>query len=431
MSKRNWLIISKAPLLAALLGAGVIAAPGCNKKQADGETGSTNGAASGGKAAGDPATPGVTATEIKIGQTMPYSGPASAYSSIGKGDQAFFKMINDKGGINGHKITLISLDDGYNPAKAVEQTHKLVENEGVAFTFNGLGTANTTAVQKYLNDKKIPQLFVATGADKWADPQHFPWTIGLQPSYQVEAKIYAKYLMKEKPAAKVCVLYQNDDFGKDYLAGLKAGFGDQYDKFIIKTASYEATDPTIDSQLVTLQGAGCDTLISAATPKFGAQSIRKAFDLGWKPMHIISNVSIARASVLQPAGLDKAKGLMTAAYFKDPADPRWKDDAELNEYRAWAKQYAPDIDANTDGNLLYGWAASNVMAEVLKACGGDFSRANVMKQATSLSKIPFKGGLPGVVINTSATDFRPIEQMQMATFNGDFFEPFGDLISAD
>jgi branched-chain amino acid transport system substrate-binding protein len=374
--------------------------------------------------------PGVTATEIKIGQTMPYSGPASAYGTIGKGEAAYVKMVNEKGGINGRKITLISLDDGYSPPKAVEQTRKLVEDEGVAFIFNSVGTANNLAVQGYLNEKKVPQLFVASGADKWADPARFPWTMGWQPSYRGEAKAYAAYLLREKPSAKVCVLYQNDDFGKDYLTGLREGLGDKHDKVVVKTASYEVTDPTVDSQIVTLQGAGCDTLITAATPKFGAQTIRKVFDIGWKPFHIMSNVSVSLTAVLKPAGVDKAVGLITAGYLKDPNDPTLENDPGMVAYREFATQYAPDIDWH-DGNLLYGYSVSMSLVKVLEQCGNDLSRENIMKQAASLSKVPVPTSPDGIVVNTGPTDYRPISQLHLAKFNGKYFEPFGDLLDAE
>ncbi len=417
MSMRNWFIVPTCLILAA----------GCNKKKADdGAAAPAAGAAD----KGDSATPGVTATEIKIGQTMPYSGPASAYGVIGKTEVAYFKWLNDtKGGVNGHKVNLISLDDGYTPPKAVEQTHKLVENEGVAFVFNSVGTANNGAVQKYLNDKKVPQLFVATGADKWADPEHYPWTMGWQPSYRTEAQIYAKYLLKEKPQAKLCLLFQNDDFGKDYLKGFQEGLGDQFDKVMVKTASYEVSDPTIDSQIVTLQGSGCDALMSATTPKFGAQAIRKVADLGWKPLFFMSNVAVSLTSVLKPAGLDKSTGIITGAYVKDPSDPAMASDAGLNEYRAWAKANLPsDVDVN-DVNAVFGYGVSSSLVQVLTACGNDLSRANIMKQAASVShqKIPVL--IDGVEVNTAANDFRPIQQMQLRRFNGTNFEQFGEVMA--
>jgi branched-chain amino acid transport system substrate-binding protein len=410
MLKRNWFVVTTALQCAALTGICVILATGCKKGGSD--------------------TPGVTATEIKIGQSMPYSGQASSYGMIGKAETKYFEMINAKGGVNGRKINLVSLDDGYVPAKAVEQTRKLVENEGVAFIFGSVGTANNTATQKYLNDKKVPQLFIATGADKWAKPTEFPWTMGWQPSYRVEARIYARYLQKEKPAAKLCVLFQNDDFGKDYIDGLKDALGGDNDKMVIKTASYEPTDPTIDSQIVTLQGAGCDTLLTAATPKFAAQSIRKVFDLDWKPLHFVSNVSVSIATVLKPAGFDKSTGIITGQYIKDINDPKMANDPGMNEYRAFMKQNMPDVDV-TDANAAYGFAVAGSLVKVLTACGNDLSRANIMKQAASVQKMTSPAALDGIEMNTSATDFRPIQQMRLARFNGTSFEPMTDLISGD
>src|SRR5215470_3712712 len=383
-----------------------------------------------GGSAGAKETPGVTATEIKLGQTMPYSGPASAYAAIGRGEVAFFKMINDKGGIGGRKIDLQSVDDGYNPPKAVEQIRKLVENEGVAFIFQSLGTPSNTAIQKYLNQKHVPQLFVATGADKWSDYKNNPWTMGWQPSYRIEARIYAQYILKEKPAAKICILYQNDDFGKDYVIGMKDGLGDKYDKMVVKEATYEVTDTTIDSQVVTLQGAGCDTLVTAATPKFAAQVIRKVFDIGWKPLHFMTNVSISIGSVLTPAGLDKSTGIITGAYLKDPTDPTWKDDPGMNEWREFMKKYLPEADAN-DVNYVYAFGVASTLMQVLKQCGNDLSRENVMKQAASLSHLKLSVALPGVEVNTSSSDFRPISQMQLAKFNGKTFERFGQVLSGE
>lgn len=421
MSKRYGLVVALV---------GWIAVAGCKKEEQAGSSSSSPSSGSAGAAPSAPATPGVTATEIKIGQTMPYSGPASAYAVIGKGDQAYFKMVNSKGGINGHKITLISLDDGYAGPKALEQTKRLVEQDGVAFTFNSLGTASNSAVQGYLNERKVPQLFVATGADKWANPKQFPWTMGWQPSYRQEAKIYARYLQDEKPAAKVCVIYQNDDFGKDYLNGLHEGFGDKFDKIVIKAVSYQATDPTVDSQLVELQSAGCDTLITAATPKFAAQTIRKIFDLGWKPFHLLSNVSVSITSVMKPAGVEKSTGVVTAGYLKDPNDPAMANDPGMVEYRKWAKDWAPDLDPN-DNNLVYAYAVSMTMAKVLEQCGNDFSRENILKQAANLQKFTIPVSTPSVELNTSATDYAPFAQMQLARFNGTNFEPFGKVISAE
>ncbi len=370
-----------------------------------------------------------TGGTIKIGQTMPFSGPASAYGMIGKADAAYFKMINDKGGVNGRKIELVALDDGYSPPKTVEATRKLVESENVLIDFGSVGTASNTAVQGYLNDKKVPQLFVATGGDKWADPAH-PWTLGWQPSYSVESKIYAKYLLQTKPDAKMCVLFQNDDFGKDMLSGLKQGFGDQFDKRVIKTASYEVTDPTVDSQIVTLQAAGCDALLTAATPKFAAQSIRKVFDIGWKPLHFVANVGAAITTVLKPAGLDKSVGLITGLYLKDPSEPAMASDPGIVAYQAFMKQYMPGTDPN-DTNAVYGYGQSMTLIQVFTQCGDDLSRDNVMKQAKNLSNFELPVALPGIKINTSATDLRPFSQVQLAKFNGTSFERFGSALSAD
>jgi branched-chain amino acid transport system substrate-binding protein len=408
-----------------------LAISGCEKKaDKPAQTGSGSATAAVAPVASQTGTPGVTATEIKIGQSIPYSGPLSAFAALGKGEAAYLKMVNDKGGVNGHKLTLISLDDGYNPAKAVENTRKLVEAEGVALVFNSVGTANNAAVQKYLNEKKVPQLFVASGADRWADPEHYPWTMGFQPSYRSEARIYARYLMKEKPGAKLCVLYQNDDFGKEYLTGLKEGFGDQYDKVVTKTMSYEATDPTADSQIVSLQGAGCDAQLTAATPKFAAQAIRKISDLGWKPLHLMSNVSISRTAVLAPAGLDKSTGIITAGYIKDITDPALANDPGLNEYREFAKQYLVGQDLN-DGTFVYAYGVAQALVKVLTQCGDDLSRENIMKQAANLQKFQLGVIADGIVINTSPTDFRPYSQMVMAKFNGNNFVPFGEIITSD
>ena len=372
-------------------------------------------------------TPGVTATEIKIGNTMPYSGPASAYGVIGKGETAFWTMINEQGGVSGHKINFISLDDGYSPPKTVEQVRQLVEQEGVAFLFNTLGTPTNTAVQKYLNQKEIPQLFVATGADKWGDYKDNPWTMGWQPSYRTEAQIYAKYILKEKPNAKIGILYQNDDFGKDYVAGLKDVLGDKYAK-MVKEASYEVTDPTIDSQIVTLQSAGADTLVTAATPKFAAQTIRKVYDIGWKPLQFLTNVSISVGAVMNPAGPEKGVGIITSNYGKDATDPAWKNDPGMNEWRAFMKKYMPGADLE-DNNYVYAYGVSLTMLQVLKQCNGDFSRANIMKQAANIHDLELPTSLPGIKINTSPTNFHPIRQMQLQRWDGKTWVRFGNVIS--
>ena len=371
--------------------------------------------------------PGATDTEIKIGQTMPYSGPASAYGTIGKAEVAYFKMINDQGGINGRKINLISLDDGYSPPRTVEQIRKLVEENEVLFTFQNLGTAHNTAIQKYLNAKKVPQLFVATGATKWGDPKNFPWTMGWQPNYQTEAHIYAQYLLKNKPGAKIAVLFQNDDYGKDYLKGIHDGLDKEAEKMVVKEVSYEATDPTADSQIVTLQGSGADTFFIFATPKFAAQAIRKAHDIGWRPLAFVNNVSASVAAVLEPAGLEKSKGLITALYYKDPNDPQWANDPAVMDWLAWMRKYYPDGNVG-DGANVYGYAAAQTLVQVLKQCGDDLTRENVMRQAANLRNFEVRVLLPGIRITTSPTDFYPIEQVQLARFDGKRWVLLGEVL---
>ena len=371
--------------------------------------------------------PGVTATEIKIGQTEAYSGPASAYGAIGRGLVAYFQRVNDQGGIAGRKIDFITVDDGYSPPKTVEQTRRLVEQEGVSFMLNGLGTPPNTAVQRYLNQKKVPQLFVSSGAEKWANPKEFPWTIGWQPSYRVEAQVYAKHILKTKPDGKLAILYQNDDFGKDYLLGLRDVLGDKFDRMVTKSVSYEVTDPTIDSQAVTLQGSGADMLVTAATPKFAAQMIRKIYDLGWKPLHMITNVSASVAAVITPAGPVRAVGLVTAAYLKEASDPDWKDEAGMNEWRAFMRQYMPDADLS-DGNYAYSYGVGVTTMQMLKQCGDDFSRENILKQATNLHDLAVPTLLPGILVNTSPTNYHPIRQVQLARWGGERWERFGEVI---
>jgi branched-chain amino acid transport system substrate-binding protein len=373
--------------------------------------------------------PGVTDTEIKIGQTMPYSGPASAYGAIGRTELAYVKMINEAGGVNGRKINLISLDDGYSPPKTVEQIRRLVEQEQVAFLFNTLGTPPNAAIRQYLNDNKIPQLFVATGASMFGDPQHFPWTIGYQPNYQTEAAIFGKHILATKPDAKIGVLYQNDGFGKDYLIGLKAGLGPDHAGMIVKEVSYETSEPTVDSQIVTLQGTGADTFLIAATPKFAAQAIRKSYDIGWTPVRYITDVSVSIASVLKPAGFEKAKGLITAAYAKDATDARWKDDAGLKDFSAFVAKNMSPVDL-TDTNVAYGFNAGILLVQLLKQCGADLSRENIMKQAANLKDLELPMLLPGIKVNTSAENFYPIRQMQLAKFDGENWVVFGELIQA-
>jgi branched-chain amino acid transport system substrate-binding protein len=385
-------------------------------------------AASAGSARADD-TPGITDTEIKIGQTMPYSGPASAYGVIGRAEAAYFKMINEQGGINGRKINFVSLDDGYSPPKTVEQTRRLVEDEKVAFIFNSLGTPPNLAIRQYLNDNKVPQLFVATGAATFSDPAHFPWTMGWQPNYQTEAKIFGKHILKTKPDAKIAVLYQNDGFGKDYLIGLKDGLGADHAGMVIKEASYETSEPTVDSQIVTLQGSGADVLLIGATPKFAAQAIRKTFDVGWTPVRYMTDVSQSIATVMKPAGLDKSKGVITGVYGKDPTDARWKDDPGFKEYAAFIGKYMTPHDL-IDSNAVYGFGAGATMMQVLKQCGNDLSRANVMKQAASLKDLELPMLLPGIKINTSPDNFSPIRQEALAAFNGESWEQFGELYQA-
>jgi branched-chain amino acid transport system substrate-binding protein len=372
--------------------------------------------------------PGVTDTEIKIGQTMPYSGPGSVYGTIGKTQVAYLKMINDQGGINGRRINLISLDDGYAPPRTVEQVRKLVEEDEVLFTFQILGTAHNTAIQKYMNAKKVPQLFVSTGATKWGDPQHFPWTMGWLPPYQHEARMYAKYLLQNKPDAKIGILYQNDDYGKDYLKGFKDGLGDKAAKMIVAEVSYEATDPTVDSQIVSLQASGADAFFDISIPKFAAQAIRRSYDIGWRPVHIINNVSSSIAATLQPAGLEKSVGLISSAYLKDPTDPAWKEDKGIKDYVSFMKKYYPD--GNPDDTInIYGYGAAQTLMQVLKQCGDDLTRENVMRQAANLKDLEVPVLLPGIRINTSPTDFYPIKQVQLMRFDGKTWVRFGELMS--
>jgi len=372
--------------------------------------------------------PGVTDTEIKLGQTMPYSGPASAYGTIGKAEAAYFNKINkEQGGINGRKLNFVSLDDGYSPPKTVEQVRRLVEEEQVLLLFQTLGTPTNTAIHKYVNAKKVPHLFVATGATKWGDPQHFPWTMGWQPNYQTEGKIYAKYILQNKPDGKIAILYQNDDYGKDYVEGLKLGLGDKAAKMIVKEVSYEVTDPTVDSQVVTMKGTGADVFFNVSTPKFAAQSIRKAFDIDWHPMQFLNNVSASVGSVIKPAGMEKAQGIISTLYGKDPTDPAWKDDTGFKDWVAFMKKYYPNGDLS-DASNVYGYSVAMTIVQVLKQCGDDLTRENVMKQAANLKDFDLPMLLPGIKINTSPTDFYPIEQEQLIKFQGETWVPFGSVI---
>ncbi len=373
---------------------------------------------------------GATDTEIKIGSIMPYSGPASAYGIIGKTQAAYFNKINAEGGINGRKINFISYDDGYSPPKAVEQARKLVESDEVLLIFNSLGTPSNSAIQKYMNAKKVPQLFVATGATKWNDPKEFPWTMGWQPNYQSEGRIYAKYLMKEKPNAKIGILYQNDDFGKDLLKGLKDGLDAKAASMIIAEEPYETSVPTVDSQIVALKSKGADVFVSITTPKFGAQSVKKVAELGWKPLFILNNVASSTGSVIKPAGYENAQGVISATYGKDPTDPQWKDDPGVKNFDAFLAKYFPEGN-RADSSVAFGYSSAQTMVHVLKAAGDDLTRANIMKQAASIKNLQLEMGLPGVKLNTSATDFAPIEQLQMMQFKGERWELFGPIISGE
>jgi branched-chain amino acid transport system substrate-binding protein len=373
--------------------------------------------------------PGATDSEIKIGNIMPYSGPASSYATIGKTEAAYFNKINAEGGINGRKINFISYDDGYNPAKTVEQARKLVESDEVLLIFNSLGTANNTAIQKYMNARKVPQLFVSTGAAKWNDPKNFPWTMGWQPSYQVEARIYAAYILKNYPGKTIGVLYQNDDFGKDYVTGLHDGLGDQASKVIAVEASYETTSPTVDSQVVQIRSANPDIFVNVATPKFAAQAIRKLGELKWTPVHFLTNVSVSVGSVMKPAGYENGQGILSAAYLKDPKDPKWKDDPAMNEWRAFMTKWYPEGDQE-DAATVFAYGIARGLEQVLRQCGDDLTRENIMKQAANLN---FEIGiyLPGTRIKTSPTDFAPLEQLQMMRFKGESWELFGPIMSGE
>ena len=373
--------------------------------------------------------PGASDTEIKIGNTMPYSGPASAYGIIGKSEAAYFAMVNEQGGINGRKINFISRDDSYSPPKTVELVRQLVEQDQVLFLFSTLGTPTNAAIHGYLNDNKVPQLFVATGADQWNDPEHFPWTIGLIPSYGTEAHIYARYILKNLPDAKIAVLYQNDDFGKDYLNGLREGLGDKASKMIVATQSYETTDPTVDSQVVALQNSGADVLLTVAIPKFAAQAIRKVYDIGWRPTHFLTSVSNSVGTVMKNAGFEKGVGVISAAFAKDPTDPQWQDTPEYKEWLAFMKKY--NASANTaDVQGAIGYSYAQTMVAVLKACGNNLTRENIMKQAASLDHLKLPMLLPGITLSTSAIDFAPIKQMQLERFGGTTWKLFGEVISA-
>src|SRR5580700_9722523 len=372
--------------------------------------------------------PGASDTEIKIGNIMPYSGPASSYGVIGKTEAAFFNKVNAEGGINGRKINFISYDDAYSPPKAIEQARKLVESDGVLLIFQSLGTPSNSAIMKYMNAKKVPQLFVATGATKFGDPKDFPWTMGWQPNYQSEGRIYAKYLMDSHPNGKIGILYQNDDYGKDVVKGLKDGLGDKT-SMIIAEAPYETSDPTVDSQIVKLKASGADIFLNVATPKFAAQAIKKVAEVGWKPLQIVNNVSNSVGGVLNPAGFDNATGVLSTAYYKDPTDPNWKDDPGFKAWSEFMDKYYPDGN-RTDGNTVYGYLLGQTLVQVLKQCGDDLTRENVMKQAANL-KLDLDMLLPGIAIHTSTTSYYPLQQLQMEKFDGKRWERFGPVISGE
>jgi branched-chain amino acid transport system substrate-binding protein len=373
---------------------------------------------------------GATDTEIKIGNIMPYSGPASSYGVIGKTEEAYFNKINAEGGINGRKINFISYDDGYSPPKTVEQARKLVESDEVLLIFNSLGTPPNSAIQKYMNTVKVPQLFVATGATKWDDPKHFPWTMGWQPSYQSETQIYAKYILKNKPDAKIGVLYQNDDYGKDYLKGLKDGLGAKGAKLIVAEDSYETTEPTIDSHIVRLKASGADVFVDITIPKFAAQAIKKNAEIGWKPLHLLNSVSSSIGATIKPAGFDAAQNIVSATYIKDPTDPQWKDDPGMKTFNAFLDKYYPEAN-RSDIFVLYGYTVAQNMVYVLKQCGDNLTRANIMTQAANIKGLKLDGLLPGITVTTSATDFAPIQQLKLEKLQGETWHLFGDIISAE
>ncbi len=374
--------------------------------------------------------PGASDTEIKIGNIMPYSGPASAYGVIGKTMEAYFKKVNAEGGINGRKINFISYDDGYSPPKTVEQARKLVESDEVLAVYAPLGTPPNSAIQKYMNAKKVPQLFVATGATKWNDPKEFPWTMGWQPNYQSESRIYAKYILKEKPNAKIAILYQNDDYGKDYLKGFKDGLGAKGASMIVVEESYEVSQPTIDSNIVKMKSSNADVFFNITTPKFAAQAIKKMGEIGWKPTHFLNNVSASIGAVIKPAGYENSQDIISSAYMKDAADPQWKNDAGMKGFDEFLAKHMPEGN-RIDGSVMYGYNSAQTMVQILKQCGDNLTRENLMKQAASLKDFTTATMLPGIKLNTGATDFAPIEQVQLMRFKGEAWELFGEIISGE
>ncbi|MCA1361577.1 MULTISPECIES: ABC transporter substrate-binding protein [Bradyrhizobium] len=373
---------------------------------------------------------GASDTEIKIGNIMPYSGPASAYGVIGKTEEAYFRKINAEGGINGRKINFITYDDAYSPPKTVEQARKLVESDEVLLIFNSLGTPPNSAIQKYMNQKKVPQLFVATGATKWNDPQTFPWTMGWQPNYQIESIIYAKYILKNHPNAKIAVLYQNDDYGKDYLKGFKDGLGAKAASMIVIEDSYEVSEPTIDSHIVKMKSTNADVFFNITTPKFAAQAIKKNAEIGWKPLHFLNNVSASIGSVIKPAGFENAQDIISSQYFKDPTDAQWKNDKAMIAWNEFLDKYYPEAN-RADASVMYGYIVAQGLVHVLKACGDNLTRENIMKQAANIKDFEPAGLLPGIKVNTSATDFAPLSQLQLIRFKGEHWVPFGEVLSGD
>jgi len=365
--------------------------------------------------------PGVSDNEIKIGQTMPYSGPVSAWGKIGRAELAYIKMINDQGGVNGRRVTLISLDDAYSPPKTVEQTRKLVEQDGVAFVFGALGTAANLAVRKYLNDQRVPQLFLLSGSEQFNDPEHFPWSISLIPTYLLDGQTHAKYILAHKPDAKIAVLYQNDDYGKAHVRGINAGLGERAKDLVVRELPYEVSEPTVDSQIVTLRASGANTLYIAAAPKFAAQAIRKVGELGWKPLQLLTYTSQSISGVLEPAGLENAIGTISASFAKDPTDPTWKDDPDMKEYFEWVRKYFPSSDGK-DTDVAAGYLYAAALVPLLKECGDDLSRENIMQHATNLHDFTIPLLLPGISLNTSPTDYRPIKELRETRFNGKFWE---------
>ena len=378
--------------------------------------------------AASPNGPGASDNTITIGNTMPYSGAASGLSALGKAEAAYFTMINEQGGINGRKINFITRDDSYSPPKTVEVVRRLVEEEQVLAMFSMLGTAPNTAVQEYLNENKVPHLFVASGADQWNDPKNHPWTMGWRPSYRMEARIYARYILRNLPNAKIAVLYQDDDFGKDYLLGLREGLGSNANKMIVATQAYETTDPTIDLQIVALRASGADVLLTAAIPKFAAQAIRKIYDIGWKPTHFLTNVSISVKAVMQPAGSEKGIGVISAAFLKEPTDPRWQDTSEYKEWLAWMRKYNTSA-AIADSLTVYGYSLAQTLVAVLKASSDNLTRENVMNQAATIHNLTVPMLLPDISLSTSADDFQPVKQMQLQRFDGTTWQLFGEVIA--